>query len=228
MVRLPLFPLGAVVFPGRPLPLQIFETRYRRMVLELMGQPASQRRFGAVAIRFGHEVGIERPNELHQIGCIAQLRRVIPHPDGRFDVLAVGVGRFRLLTAESEPDGLLRGEVLPLADADPVGAVEAAAAAVLVERARARFAGYVAELRERRGLEPGQPPELPRSPQAFSFAAADSMLLGLTDRQALLAAEPVTRRLQLVDELLRKETGVTRHSGTRPAVELTRLPLSRN
>jgi Lon protease-like protein len=54
--RLPLFPLGTVLFPGLVLPLHIFEERYRQLVHELLDGP-EPRRFGVIAIRKGRETG---------------------------------------------------------------------------------------------------------------------------------------------------------------------------
>ncbi|MHC5907252.1 LON peptidase substrate-binding domain-containing protein, partial [Streptomyces sp. S6] len=57
IVRLPLFPLNSVLFPGLVLPLNVFEERYRAMMRELLKTPEdAPRRFAVVAIRDGHEV----------------------------------------------------------------------------------------------------------------------------------------------------------------------------
>jgi Lon protease-like protein len=67
--RLPLFPLGTVLFPGVLLPLHVFEERYRSMVRDLLDAPAEERRFGVVAIREGREVGADGIRALHAVGC---------------------------------------------------------------------------------------------------------------------------------------------------------------
>jgi uncharacterized protein len=60
--RLPLFPLGTVLFPGLVLPLHIFEERYRRLVRDLTALPeGTPREFGVVAIRAGREVASPGP-----------------------------------------------------------------------------------------------------------------------------------------------------------------------
>ena len=52
--RLPVFPLGTVLFPGLVLPLHIFEERYRELIQHLIGLPEGMpREFGVVAIRRG-------------------------------------------------------------------------------------------------------------------------------------------------------------------------------
>src|SRR5258708_19585586 len=77
---LPLFPLGAVLYPGMLLPLHIFEERYRQLVQDLLEGP-EPRRFGVIAIRKGRETGIDGVNglkSLYEIGCTPPLPP--PHP----------------------------------------------------------------------------------------------------------------------------------------------------
>src|ERR1700760_2891614 len=123
---LPLFPLGAVLYPGMLLPLHIFEERYRQLVRDLL-DGAEPRRFGVIAIRKGRETGIDGVHSLYEIGCTAVLRRVDQHEDGRYDIVTVGTDRFRLLGLD-ETRPYLRGEVEILAEEppDPAAAVPAA------------------------------------------------------------------------------------------------------
>ena len=72
---LPLFPLGAVLYPGMLLPLHIFEERYRQLVRDLLAG-SDPRRFGVIAIRKGRETGIDGVHSLYEVGCVATLRRV--------------------------------------------------------------------------------------------------------------------------------------------------------
>ncbi len=95
--RIPLFPLGTVLYPGLMLPLHIFEDRYRQLIRDLLDAPeGSTRHFGVVAIRVGREVGSEGVTALHDIGCLAELRQVEAYDDGRFDIVTTGTTRFRL------------------------------------------------------------------------------------------------------------------------------------
>ncbi|HMC71324.1 MAG TPA: LON peptidase substrate-binding domain-containing protein, partial [Mycobacteriales bacterium] len=94
-VRLPLFPLGTVLFPGVPLPLHIFEERYLTLVRELVAlHEGASRRFGVVAIREGREVGADSVRAFYPVGCTAELRNVEEYDDGRFDIVTVGASRF--------------------------------------------------------------------------------------------------------------------------------------
>src|SRR6266545_2906039 len=90
-VELPLFPLSTVLYPGLPIPLHVFEDRYREMFGRVLD---GERRFGVVAIVHGHEVGGSAV--YHPIGCVAEVRDVRRHPDGRLDVVARGEQRFRI------------------------------------------------------------------------------------------------------------------------------------
>ena len=96
-IEIPLFPLGLVLYPGVMLPLHIFEERYRRLVRGLLDQQDGTRVFGVVAIKAGREVGTEGITALHEIGCTAELRFAEAYQDGRFDIIATGTTRFRLL-----------------------------------------------------------------------------------------------------------------------------------
>src|SRR6201991_2167738 len=92
---LPLFPLGAVLYPGMLLPLHIFEERYRQLVSDLL-DGADPRRFGVIAIRKGRETGVDGVSALYEIGCTATLRQIAKYEDGQFDIVTVGSQRFRL------------------------------------------------------------------------------------------------------------------------------------
>ena len=104
-MRVPLFPLNTVLFPGGPLPLRIFETRYIDMIGERVRNDAP---FGVLLIRDGHEVG---PSSTYEVGTLARITDWYQGSDGLLGVTAIGEQRFRLLSAERQPDGLNIGEV---------------------------------------------------------------------------------------------------------------------
>ena len=90
-MELPLFPLRTVLFPGMPLPLQIFEQRYRVMTRELLDSGGE---FGVLLIREGNEVGGGAVP--HTVGTTAFIEQCQELPDGRFMLTARGRQRFRL------------------------------------------------------------------------------------------------------------------------------------
>lgn len=103
-MKIPLFPLDTVLFPGLPLPLHIFEPRYREMIAECVANDVA---FGVVrAQREGLAV----------VGCTAQVIRVLQsYPDGRSDILAQGMDRFEIEQLD-DTRSFLQAEVDPLPD----------------------------------------------------------------------------------------------------------------
>ena len=81
-----------MLLPGLLLPLHVFEERYRRAgAATCSALPEDERRFGVVAIRQGREVGADGVRRaLHEVGCVARVRRVEAYDDGRFDLVATG------------------------------------------------------------------------------------------------------------------------------------------
>ncbi len=104
-MRVPLFPLNTVLFPGGPLPLRIFEPRYLDMISNCMKQGAP---FGVLLIRDGGEVG---PATTWEVGTLAEVNDWYQGSDGILGITAQGTERFRLLQAECQADGLNIGEI---------------------------------------------------------------------------------------------------------------------
>lgn len=198
--RLPLFPLGTVLFPGLVLPLHVFEERYRALVRDLDARPDGEREFGVVAIKRGWEVapgqGEATAPVLHEIGCTAELQEVTPLPDGRFDIVTVGRRRFQILSVDTSTAPYLTAEVNWL-DEDEIRPAEADR---LVPGLLDRFQRYLHLLRPD---IPGE--ELPDDPGVLSHLVAATMVLDLTDRQSLLAAAGTAERLRAERSLLRRE-----------------------
>jgi Lon protease-like protein len=218
---LPLFPLGAVLYPGMLMPLHIFEDRYRQLVRDLLAGP-EPRQFGVIAIRKGRETGVDGVHSLYEIGCTATLRRVDRLDDGRFDIIIVGARRFRLLGLD-ETQPYLQGEVEPLAT-EPV---DPAAAEPAVRVVQAAFREYLDALTEWGGatvrLE-----ELPDEPSLLSFIVAAAVVIDLPERQALLAESDTVRRLAAERALLSRETAMLRTTTSRPVPDLRNTPYNPN
>ena len=211
--RLPLFPLGVVLYPGMLLPLHIFEDRYRRLVRDLLDGP-EPRRFGVIAIRKGRETGVEGVQSLYEIGCTATLRRVEEHQDGRFDLVTVGTQRFRLLALDQTLP-YLQGEIELLPDE----AVDGAAAAPAVRAVQAAFRGYLDALTEWGGATV-RVGDLPDEPVLLSFIVAAAMVIDLPERQALLDEPDALRRLAAERAVLSREAAMLRATTSRPAPDL--------
>ncbi len=96
---LPLFPLSFVLLPAMPLPLHIFEERYKEMIGEVI---STEGEFGVV---------LAKEDGVVNIGCSARVERVVNrYPDGRLDLLAIGQRRFQI-TSLDQDKSYLRAEV---------------------------------------------------------------------------------------------------------------------
>ena len=226
---LPLFPLSTVLFPGMRLPLHIFEERYRLLVTDLQAQP-EPRRFGVIAIRKGREVGADGVTALHEVGCVAEIRQITPHADGRFDLATVGAERFRLLRADTSLP-YLQGEVELLGDdATPPGtdqAVAAEALAFATSRVQAGFRAYLNALADRGGSVISIA-ELPDEPVLLSYVIGAAMIIDLPERQTLLAAPSALDRLRRERSLLVRESAMLRATTSRPAPDYSFEQFSQN
>jgi Lon protease-like protein len=114
-----LFPLHTVLFPGGPLPLRIFETRYTDMVRRCM---RTQEPFGVVLIQEGDEAGVVATTAT--VGCTARIVDFHTLHDGLLGISCVGERKFRVLRVWRADDGLNMGEVawLPVEPELPVPA----------------------------------------------------------------------------------------------------------
>lgn len=205
-MEIALFPLHVVLFPGRPLPLHIFEARYRQMLQDCL---AADRRFGVVAISAGHEIG-DTP-EIFDVGTLAEIESVTTLADGRSQISARGIQRFRV---QSLLDGTpyLRARVTLLDDGHvcPEDGERA-------EQLRELLVPYLKSL--------GAPDELlerlPSAPERLAYLAAAAIQVDLREHQRLLELDGTRSRLAATLEMLRRETRLMRHLG---AVGLLRPP----
>ena len=247
---LPLFPLGTVLFPGMILPLRVFEERYRLMVADLLERP-EPRQFGVIAIRKGGEVGAEAVHELYDIGCVATVREVTPHEDGRFDLVVVGTRRFRLLRAdqtlpyhqgeveylpdededEDEDEGKGEGPAgpgeHPSGEADTSREAAAKVSTSTIVAVQTAFRDYVNALADRVGAVI-RIADIPDDPVMLSYVVAAAMIIDLPERQGLLAAPDCASRLKAERQLLTRERAMLRATTSRPAPDLSREPYSPN
>lgn len=195
---LPLFPLGTVLFPGLPLPLRVFEPRYRDLVTDLMAGP-EPRVFGVVAIREGHEVGSDAVRSLYDVGCVAVVRRVEALPGGQFAVMTTGSRRFRLSDVdESRPYLQARVELID----ETLGADDVAS---VVDAVRRAFIDYRTTLGHAE-----LPTDLPDDPAMLSYLVAATTVIPLPERQALLEVADTATRLARERDLLNRELGLMR------------------
>jgi uncharacterized protein len=101
-----LFPLHTVLFPGGPLPLRIFETRYTDMIRRCMRE---QQSFGVLLIQDGDEAGEVATTAT--VGCTARIADFHTLHDGLLGISCVGERKFRVSRVWRASDGLNMGEV---------------------------------------------------------------------------------------------------------------------
>jgi Lon protease-like protein len=107
--RLPIFPLGTVLFPGGALPLRVFETRYVDMTRDCL---KNEHPFGVCLIREGREVGA--PAVPEKVGCIARIVECDMQQLGVINLLTRGEERFRILKSSSTSQGLVVADIEPI------------------------------------------------------------------------------------------------------------------
>jgi len=109
---LPLFPLpDTVLFPGMPLPLHIFEPRYRKMVEDTL---TTRRSIGMTLLKPGWEEGYEGRPPVYPVGCFGAIAQHERLEDGRYNIVLRAQSRFRVLEEhEGEPYRLATVETLP-------------------------------------------------------------------------------------------------------------------
>lgn len=162
-MKIPLFPLDLVLFPGAALPLHIFEDRYKEMIGECL---QCQGEFGMVRAR---------QEGLAIIGCTAKVVTVMHrYPDGRLDILCRGERRFEI---ESLLDGrsFLQAEVDFLSDREPCS----------TRRERERCAALHMEMMELSGNTATEFPQLDLN-QPVAFLLASAIPADLEFKQELL------------------------------------------
>lgn len=194
---LPLFPLHVVLFPGRPLPLHVFEPRYRRLLDDSL---AHERRFGVVAIRYGQaEHG---DPDVHRVGTVAEIVRVEQLDDGRSNIVTRGAERFRVRRFLRDAP-YLRAEVDVLDEDEVDGALAPYTAAL-----RHCLQSYLSD------LGAGDPAgRLPTRPDALGWLAAYAAELQLSEQQQLLEIDSLAERLRTTLKLLRREHHLLRRLG---------------
>jgi Lon protease-like protein len=215
-----MFPLNSVLFPGVSVPLKVFEDRYRAMVHHLLRvEDPTERVFGSVGIREGYEVGDHGAQSLYRVGCRVQLTEVESHPDGTFDIVAVGLARIQL-------DRLETSGPFPIGHVQDKPEPDAIVPEELLERARATFTAYRQALAQIR-TDPYEG-ALPRDAAYLSWTLAACAPLPMPERQSLLEAEDAAERLILVTDLLRSELRAMNVISSLPATEVARTRWSPN
>ena len=215
-MRLPHFPLHTVLFPHLPLPIHVFEERYRAMAHDVMADASPYAgRFVVSMITDGREVGGDAQTQ--GIGTICEVRSAERFPDGRWVLLVVGVARARLSAVDRNgPYATVEALELPEAEGTEANglrpAVQRALDAYLatVKRFVARHASVGEHTQELPDVTATldqvlKPIHLPDDPIAASYAVAGVLQVELVRKQQLLELPDAAARLRAELELLRRE-----------------------
>jgi Lon protease-like protein len=188
-LRVPVFPLNVVLFPGGTLPLRIFEQRYLEMTKACLrdGSP-----FGVCLINEGREVGT--PAVPSEVGCLARIEQWDMPQLGIFHLVTRGTQRFRLMRTETQPDGLMLGDVA-LLEPEPRMPVEAR---------HARCVAILRELVTRFGDEHFPPPHAFDDASWIGYRLAEILPIDRFEKQRMLVSNDATGRLDRILQLLRR------------------------
>jgi len=191
--QLPLFPLPVVLFPGVPLPLHIFEPRYRQMLDDIR---ITNNLFG-LAYFDSSTSELDVP-AVGQIGCVAEVTETQTFPDGRSNVLTIGVIRYRIESYVEDGDPYFVARVQFFEDDEEDENVLTEAAAEVAETFT-RIAQAVRTINDERAILPDISDT---EPQRLSFLVAAAMEVEVEIKQRLLELRSTSERLQQLRRLL--------------------------
>jgi ATP-dependent Lon protease len=179
--RIPLFPLGLVLFPGRQVPLHIFEERYKLMIARCA---QAQAPFGIV---------LASGEGIATVGCTANIQQIVKtYEDGRMEIVTRGESAYRIVELNND-EPYLQGDVEMLADDPRPGSAAAAKELrVLFEKCYRLFSD-------------GAVPAAESDPSvSLAYEVAADLPLDLGVRQAVLEIRIEADRRQFLVERLRE------------------------
>jgi uncharacterized protein len=194
---LPLFPLNTVLFPGMPLPLHIFEDRYKSLIQDCVRDHAP---FGVVLIKAGTEAGPEA--EPYAIGTTARIVSLERLPEGRYNIETVGEDRFRILELQHDQPYLSAVvENFPVADIDSPDAPS------LATRLRPWLTRYMTLLSQA-AETPFDPHRLPNDSVSLAYLAAIVLQTPASAKQTLLTLPSLPDLLEHERHIYRNELAI--------------------
>lgn len=193
-MQLPLMPLNSVLFPGMPIPLFIFEQRYREMIDQCRDEMNA---FGVALMRDQEKT--EGSARLWEIGTTASIVRALELEEGGLHVLAVGTERFRLLEIVQEEPYMI-AEVQLLDEDDGL-----AVPAELQDEMRELFHDHLRLVLQLLG-QPDAEIKIPDSASRLSFMVAAHLTCPAAARQRLLEMDNLAQRFFHEKRLLARES----------------------
>ena len=191
--ELPLFPLPVVLFPGMPMPLHIFEPRYRQMLTDIR---AANNLFGLSY--FDASASDKDIPPTGHIGCVAEVTETQGLPDGRSNVLAVGVVRYEVeeYVEREDPYLVVRANFF---EDEEESSQKLRSDAHEVAAMFMRVANAIRVTNDERG---NLPDITDTEPQKLSFLVAAAMELEPEVKQQLLELRSTSERLHRLGDFL--------------------------
>jgi ATP-dependent Lon protease len=191
--ELPVFPLSVVLFPGVPLPLHIFEPRYRQMLSDIR---AGNNLFGLSY--FDVSTSDKEIPPVGTIGCVAEVTEAQALPDGRSNILTIGLIRYRLENYVERGDPYLVARVSFFEDEEEDEETLRDASHEVAEHF-SRIARAVRIINDERA---SLPDISDTEPQRLSFLVAAAMEVDANVKQELLELRSTSERLTRLREML--------------------------
>ncbi len=190
-MKVPLFPLNTVLYPGGPLPLRVFEPRYLDMISDCL---KSDSPFGVLLIRSGSETG---PATTYDVGTLARIIDWYQGSDGLLGVTAIGEQRFRLISAHRRPNGLNIGEIELLDPEDHISLPEEYKPLAHILTGVLDDLGRLYESLDRQYDDAGW----------VSYRFAEILPISTEQKQSCLESNDAMQRLHFVEEVLNSVRG---------------------
>jgi ATP-dependent Lon protease len=191
--ELPVFPLPIVLFPGVPLPLHIFEPRYRQMLTDIH---AGNNLFGLSY--FDSTTSDKDIPPAGHVGCAAEVTETQALPDGRSNILTVGIIRYRVEKYVERDAPYLVAQVSFFEDNDEDEEVLRDSSHEVAETF-SRIARAVRTINDERA---GLPDISDTEPQRLSFLVAAAMEIDADIKQELLELRSTSERLNRLRDML--------------------------
>lgn len=217
MFDLPIFPLNTVLFPGMPLPLHIFEARYKQMIATCLD---NDRVFGVALIKHGSEA-LGPLADPYLIGCIAKILDSQPLEEGRMQITTVGERRFRILELMHDLPYLVgKVENHPF-ELDAPGELQLAA-----QQLNPKVNKYIHLLNqiEAVDLDPGN---LPQDPLMLCHLAAALLQMPPEEKQKLLETGSALELINATNQVYTREISILRAIIER-GKDQSKTPVSQN
>ncbi len=205
---IPIFPLPTTVFyPGTPLPLHIFEPRYRQMTSDAL---EGKRKIGMVLLKPDWEAAyFDRP-EIFSVGCVGSIEKEIRHVDGKYNFTLVGLHRFRIIKElEGKPYRQAEIDLLEEKNEQEMGETPNAVRESLIKK----YQSFTHLIPENSASQPdwNLGDQLSRFVDRFAYR----LDLSLEQKQTFLEEQDVLRRAQFLHSFLQMKIDLVHLSKTR-------------